>query len=83
LLTKDHSNYKQHLAEIDDLKLKLAEVTDELDEYKKYSVNNPMSNKIDIDKEMREQERFYKNKIESSHQQIDTWKNKFRDSDQK
>ena len=83
LLTEDQYNYKQHLGEIDNLKLQLSEVTQELENYKAISESNPMGNRMDVDKELQKQQQIFTNKLQSTHQQIDSWKHKFRDADKK
>ena len=82
LFTEDKQNYQKHFEEIKDLKSKLNEVTEELDQYKMLSKNNPLNNKIDIDKELQKSEQIHRNKLQSAHQQIDEWKHKCRDQEQ-
>ena len=78
-----HPDYQQQIDEVQNLKGKLTEVTDELEEYRRFSQNNAMSSKIDIDKELQMRDQMHQNKLHSVHQQIDEWKNKCKDTEQR
>jgi chromosome segregation ATPase len=80
LVDNDEDGFRRHMAEVEVLKEQLKEVTDELEEYKKYG---DVSSKVDLDREIQNKVQIYKNKLQSTYQQIDEWKHKAKNTEQR
>ena len=83
LIEDDQVQTKQMCNEILDYKTRISDLEDELGRYKRMSHAGPMQDQTNFNFQIQKMEQINQNKLNSLHQQIDEWKNKFRDEKSK
>ena len=78
LVENDQVQARQMYNDIQDYKTRISDLEDELGQYKRLSHAGPMQDQTNFNFEIQKMEQIYQNKFNSLHQQIDDWKNKFK-----